>query len=380
MIRVCVSFSQHHGCDGFTNIAPSRRESYERPRRRADHRRRRLRRRGGLEPGRDAHAHPLPGAGRLDEPDRLPQQRPRLGSAPLWPTSPSTPTVRARADTTIPINDDDSPIKVANFNGVGGGTVLYAGALPALAPVRLPRAHARRRGGRLADRLLDARAVLRRERPHDGRRRPGRRSGLSAARSRRMPPVPLGRTGDDAGARLQQAGLALVALRQRDRHARVRRPRQVHQPRPLHAGLRAGRQGSADITYWPEAMRAGVELRTRCRVREITGGRQRHGHRRDLLRREGRRALPAAPRSWSSPATASARRACCSTPRRRDFPDGLANSLGPGRQEPDAAPLGRGRAAVFDEQLDGALRPAGVCIWSQQFYETDRVARLRARL
>ena len=50
------------------------------------------------------------------------------------------------------------------------------GALPAHAPVRLPRAVARRRRRRLADRLRDAGAVLRRERPHDGRLRPGRRS------------------------------------------------------------------------------------------------------------------------------------------------------------------------------------------------------------
>ena len=33
-----------------------------------------------------------------------------------------------------PINEDDSPIKIANFNGVGGGTVLYAGHFPRLHP------------------------------------------------------------------------------------------------------------------------------------------------------------------------------------------------------------------------------------------------------
>src|ERR1019366_6187060 len=31
-----------------------------------------------------------------------------------------------------------------------------------------------------------------------------------------------------------------------------------------------GAKASTDITYWPHAIRAGVELRTRCRVREIT--------------------------------------------------------------------------------------------------------------
>ncbi|MDG1169457.1 MAG: NAD(P)-binding protein [Sulfitobacter sp.] len=33
-----------------------------------------------------------------------------------------------------PVNDDASPIKVTNFNGVGGGTVLYAAHFPRLHP------------------------------------------------------------------------------------------------------------------------------------------------------------------------------------------------------------------------------------------------------
>ena len=33
-----------------------------------------------------------------------------------------------------------------------------------------------------------------------------------------------------------------------------------------------GAKASTDITYWPHAIRAGVELRTNCRVREIITG------------------------------------------------------------------------------------------------------------
>src|ERR1700756_4830412 len=40
-----------------------------------------------------------------------------------------SPNRRAR-ETDYPINDANSPIKIANFNGVGGGTVLYAGHFP----------------------------------------------------------------------------------------------------------------------------------------------------------------------------------------------------------------------------------------------------------
>lgn len=44
-----------------------------------------------------------------------------------------SPNIRSNpAD--YPINDDNSPIKVVNFNGVGGGTILYAGHFPRLHP------------------------------------------------------------------------------------------------------------------------------------------------------------------------------------------------------------------------------------------------------
>ncbi len=46
--------------------------------------------------------------------------------------SPS-PNIRARPED-YPINDDNSPIKVVNFNGVGGGTIMYTAHFPRLHP------------------------------------------------------------------------------------------------------------------------------------------------------------------------------------------------------------------------------------------------------
>src|SRR6185437_3030260 len=42
--------------------------------------------------------------------------------------SPS-PNIRARPED-YPVNDDNSPIKVVNFNGVGGSTVVYTAHFP----------------------------------------------------------------------------------------------------------------------------------------------------------------------------------------------------------------------------------------------------------
>lgn len=44
-----------------------------------------------------------------------------------------SPNIR-KAPSDYPINDDGSPIKVVNYNGVGGGTVLFAGHFPRLHP------------------------------------------------------------------------------------------------------------------------------------------------------------------------------------------------------------------------------------------------------
>src|ERR1700740_800516 len=43
------------------------------------------------------------------------------------------PNIRGRTED-YPINEDNSPIKVVNFNGVGGGTVMYTGHWPRLHP------------------------------------------------------------------------------------------------------------------------------------------------------------------------------------------------------------------------------------------------------
>jgi choline dehydrogenase-like flavoprotein len=54
-----------------------------------------------------------------------------------------SPNRRARpAD--YPINDDNSPMKIANFNGVGGGTIMYTAHFPRMHLVGLSRAVAGR--------------------------------------------------------------------------------------------------------------------------------------------------------------------------------------------------------------------------------------------
>ena len=202
-----------------------------------------------------------------------------------------SPNRRGR-ETDYPINDDNSPIKVANFNGVGGGTVLYAGHFPRFHPSDF---RVRTLDGVADDWPIDYATLA----PfYDENDRMMGVSGLAGdpaypPHEPMMPPLPLGKSGADAGARTEQAGLALVAIRQRDRLGGLRRPRQVHQPRALHLRLRAGRQG--------EHRHHLLASRDPCRRRTahaLPGARDhhqraRHGVRRDLLRRRRRGAFPA---------------------------------------------------------------------------------------
>ena len=68
----------------------------------------------------------------IGEADRLSLQRTELGGAVIkhFATSPNR---RARV-TDYPINDDNSPIKIVNFNGVGGSTIMYTAHYPRLHP------------------------------------------------------------------------------------------------------------------------------------------------------------------------------------------------------------------------------------------------------
>ena len=156
-------------------------------------------------------------------------------------TSTSSPNFRGR-ETDYPVNDDNSIMKVANFNGVGGGTVIYTAHWPRLHPSDFK---VKSLDGVADDWPIDYWTLERFYEENDrmmGVVRPRRRSRRAAAPSAdAADPARQDRRALWPGD--EQARLALVAVRHLDRHPALRGPRPVHQPRPLHAGLRPGRQG-----------------------------------------------------------------------------------------------------------------------------------------
>jgi choline dehydrogenase-like flavoprotein len=277
------------------------------------------------------------------------------------------PNQRAqRAD--YPVNDDDSPIKIANFNGVGGGTVLYAGHYPRFHPSDFK---VKSLDGIADDWPIDYETL---EPFYAQNDRITGVSGLAGdpaypAKQSVMPPLPMGRSGQKIGQGFNQLGwhwwpsdsaIATQPYAGRDKC--------INLGACLH-GCAQGAKASTDITYWPEAIRAGVELRTWCRVKEITVDDQGMATGVSYFDGDGVEQFQAAHVVIM---------ACngVGTPRillnssSEQFPNGLANNssglLGKNLMlHPYASIQG-----IFEEELDGYRGPHD-SIWSQEFYETD---------
>ncbi len=156
------------------------------------------------------------------KPDGLSEQRPATGRrACLRRLRRQAQPPRPRA-TDYPINNGNSPIKVVNFNGVGG---THRSCTRRTIRACIPRDfRVKTLDGVADDWPIDyARpgAVLRRERPHDGRRRAWRATRPIRPRSRRCRRCRSASTGDMLRRGDEQARLALVAVGHGDRHERL---------------------------------------------------------------------------------------------------------------------------------------------------------------
>ena len=166
------------------------------------------------------------------------------------------------------------------------------GALAAQHAVGLSRAHARRRGGRLAADLRGPRALLRTRRGGLRRVGTGGRSGVSArARVRRCRPrrsAPMGRRVARAHNQLGWhwwPGPNAIATR-------AYGPLKPCQQRATCMwGCVEGAKGSVDITHWPQLVKRGVQLVTGARVAPARNECRRTGHRRGIRRPQRSRAF-----------------------------------------------------------------------------------------
>jgi len=267
-----------------------------------------------------------------------------------------------------PINEDNTPIRIANFNGVGGGTILYAGHFPRLHPSDF---RVRSLDGVADDWPIDYATLEPYFALND------RMMGISGLagdpayppKDAVMPPVPLGRTGERIGRAMNQLGWhwwpSDTAMATQEYEGRAPCINLGH----CIAGCAQGAKASTDITYWPAAIRQRVELRTRCRVREITVNEAGMATGAIYYDADGQEQFqPAEIVIMACNGIGTPRILLNSTSAR--FPTGLANSSGLVGKNLMFHPYAMVRG-FFDEPLDGYRGPP-IGTWSHEFYETDR--------
>ena len=285
----------------------------------------------------------------------------RFGDADILPN-------RRGLKADYPVNDYNSIMKVANYNAVGGATVHYTAHFPRMHPSDFK---VKTLDGVADDWPLDYWMLE----PYfaENDRMMGV-AGLAGDPSYpphtpTMPPVPLGRTGTRYAQATNKLGwhwwpseIAVNTVEYEGRAACINLGN-------CTPGCAQGAKGSVDITYWPAAIRAGVELRTNCRVREILTNE--HGMASGVVYYDPNgveRFQPAEVVILAANGVGTPRLLLNSASGR--FPKGLANASDlVGRNlmlHPWPMVLG-----YCDDEMDGDRAPQTV-MWGKEFYETDR--------
>ena len=279
-----------------------------------------------------------------------------------------SPNQRGRPED-YPINDSESPIAISNFNAVGGSTILYAAHFPRFHPSDF---RVRTLDGVADDWPIDYQTLEPFYAVNDRMMGVAGLAGDPAYPDKQvpLPPVALGVLGHTLARGFNKLGWhwwpSDSAIATRDYEGRAA----CINLGPCILGCAQGAKASTDVTYWPVAIRDGVELRTRCRVREIT---------------VDERGMASGVIYYDADGVECRQRAevvivACNgvgTPRlllnsaSAQFPDGLANRSGLVGRNLMFHPYGM-VTGVFDEPLEGYKGPTGCCIMSQEFYETDR--------
>jgi len=278
-----------------------------------------------------------------------------------------SPNVRGRRED-YPVNDSGSPIAASMFSAVGGSTILYAAHFPRFHPGDF---RVKRLDGVADDWPVDYQQLT----PYyDLNARMMGVSGLAGdpaypPKEVPLPPVALGKLGETLAKGFNRLGWhwwpSDSAITTREYAGRA----PCINAGTCLVGCAQGAKASTDITYWPEAIRRGVQLRTHCRVREVTVADNGmvdgviYFDADGVERKQRAHVVVLACNGIGTP-----RLLLNSTSTL--FPDGLANRSGlVGTHlmfHPYAMVTG-----IFDEPLEGYKGPTGCCIMSHEFYETE---------
>ncbi|MFQ5874990.1 MAG: GMC family oxidoreductase, partial [Dehalococcoidia bacterium] len=268
-----------------------------------------------------------------------------------------------------PVNHADSPIEPLMYNAVGGSTIIWGAHFPRFHPSDF---RVRSLDGVASDWPVSYEQL---EPFYDLNDRMMGIAGMAGDPAyppkapRQTRPLPLGKLGDTMAAGFEKLGwhwwpsdAAILTERYDGRD-------ECNNGGSCHIGCARRAKASVDVTYWPKAVAKGAVLKDRCRVREVTLGRDGMADGvvyydiNGQVHHQKARIVVLACNAVGTP-----RLLLNSTSGL--FPNGLANSSGLVGKKLMLHPLAMA-TGVFDADLEAHKGPTASIIFSHEFYETD---------
>ena len=273
----------------------------------------------------------------------------------------SNPNVRGLPED-YPVNETDTPISPLMYNAVGGSTIHWGSHFPRFHPSDFV---LKSQDGVADDWPMSYEEL---EPYYDLNDRMNGVSGLRGDTAyppkpeRPTPPLSIGRGGELLANAFNKLGWhwwssdsAIASVE--------------YDGRQPDTGGTLRSLASADIIYWPRAIRRGARLKTFCRVREIlvdqsgrATGALYYDANGNLQEQRARVVVVAGNGVGTARLLLNSKSVL--------FPEGLANSSGLVGKNLMHHPCG-GAMGIFEEWLGGEAGPRGSSMLSQEFYETD---------
>ena len=277
------------------------------------------------------------------------------------------PNVR-NSEFDYPINNNGSPIELANFNAVGGSTVIYSGHFPRFQPSDFLSKTLTGAGDDWPINYQDLKPYYEINEKILGI------AGLTGDPKYKdiqklAPPVPMGKIGHKLGLAFNSLGWhwwpsysAIVTKSFGNRNACLNLG-------PCNTGCSQGAKSSADVSYWPLAIHAGVNLLTESRVSRILTDASNAVTGVEYFDSEGDKKIYRAKVVVLAASGLGTPRILLNSANSA-HPDGVANSSGLVGKRLMLHPLAY-IEGEFEEDLESNWGPQGCAVLSQEFYSDD---------
>jgi len=266
------------------------------------------------------------------------------------------------------VNNNGSPIEIANYNAVGGSTVLFSGHYPRFHPSDFksksffdvsedwPISYDDlKEYYEINEQFLGVAGLV--------------GDPMYQDIYKLAPPVPIGKIGEKMGQAFNSLGWhwwpsysAIVTKSFGNRNACINLG-------PCNTGCAQSAKSSADVSYWPIALKSGVNLMTQCRVSRLLVDEHNQITRAEYFDKDGQLKFYSARIVVLAASGVGTPRILLNSKSRLN-PNGLANSSGLVGKRLMLHPLAYVEGN-FDENLDSNWGPQGCSILSQEFYKDN---------